>query len=268
MARYAPIMPIKLFESYLDLCERDHLKVGDYYLLLAHDVLNNASAYQEIFGERNRIPEDSFVILDNSVIELGKAMEATDLARAAHIVRASCIVLPDVLGDIGATLSYAYHTGKQLLKEAPGFPLLGMVQGKNVAQLQNCAHSLACMDGIAYFGCPRWVADAMGTRKVFEPIFALDKEIKEPCVHMFGMSNNINDDLECARLPGVMGIDSANPIVMGQRNLNLFTEVERDQYIHYPRQTATFDFWLEETVTTVTRDNIEYMNQQSFYVSR
>lgn len=261
--KYSPVMPIRLFESLVNYQHehQDEDVVGDYFLVLAHDILAHPQAYADIFHNRSQIPADSFIILDNSVIELGKPLGTEFLLRAAEIVQPSCIILPDVLGDMHQSAALVRKTHNELLA-SPDTPddiqMMGVLQGRNVAELTRCATMYADSEHVTYFGAPRWIANKLGTRRVFETVLGIHHEVENPNVHMLGMSNYVYDDILCAEYPGVMGIDSANPCVMGQRGVPLN---KLEAYRHMSREEGTFDYWKETEVTQTTINNILTMRR-------
>lgn len=260
--KYSPVMPIRLFQSLLEYQDKhqDEDVVGDYFLLLAHDILAHPEVYRGIFQKRTHIPKDSFVILDNSVIELGKPLDVEFLLHAAEIVNPNCIILPDVLGDMqqSAALVRKAHNGILADPNTPDdIQMMAVLQGRNIAELTRCATQYADSERVTYFGAPRWVANQLGTRRVFETVLGIHHEVQTPNVHMLGMSRNIYDDIECTQLPGVMGIDSANPIVLGQQGIPL----QMDDYQHASRNQGTFDYWQETEVTPTTINNILTMRR-------
>ena len=67
-----------------------------YHLALTHLVLKY-SEYAEFYKKKRE--QGDFVILDNSLIELGKAASLHKVLEAAKIINPSEIVLPDVFND-------------------------------------------------------------------------------------------------------------------------------------------------------------------------
>lgn len=261
---YSPVMPVALWHSLIEYQEQ-HLEeevLGDYFLLLAHDVLDHPKEYAEIFADRARVPKDSFVILDNSVIETGTPFDVEYLLAAANIVHADCIILPDVLENAHATIRVAKKAYETLMLE-PGYsniPLMGVIQGRDIVEMQWCAMQYASMPFVQYYGCPRWVANKIGSRMIFKNILGIEHAVKDRVVHMLGMSSDPYDDITCASLPGIMGIDSANPIVMGQMGIE-FYPYGGNGSIHYPRKDSTtgFDYWQETQITSTSIRNIKEM---------
>lgn len=259
-SKYAPVMPIRLFQALLEhqLKHDTEDVIGDYFLLLAHDVLAYPDEYAEIFQNRDLVPKDSFVILDNSVIELGKPLDVDSLLLAAKVVQPNCIILPDVLGNMLQSVDMVRkaHNNIILNTDAP-IEMMAVLQGQNIAELTRCAVMYAEFEHIQYYGCPRWVANKLGTRKVFETVLGIQHPIAKPIVHMLGMSQHAKDDVSCTQLPGVMGIDSANPCVLGQIGMPL----KMDTYQHAPRTARNFDYWRGTKLNPMTINNILTMRR-------
>ncbi len=243
-ARFSPIAPITLLEKMYELEASPGSPspiLGDYLLLLAHEVLNTPYRYEELITKVRALwgtPEDAFIIMDNSVVELGAAMDIDDVIEAASVVEADCIMCPDVLGEMAST--------KQLIAEQAGrlltcnFPLMRVPQGKHHEELVQCVdwiHSyLPAGEGNPeYWGIPRCITNESGSRG---PIVQYINTITDKArIHLLGMSYNYFDDCASAMLPNVMGIDSANPLVLGYANCNMkhtkWSHPDRGNYWKY-----------------------------------
>src|SRR5881392_1163767 len=93
MPRFAPVCSLDMLK------ELDYYQVlGDYHLLLAHEVLKQPNEWKKFYSKiRSFLGSNPFVIMDNSLIGLGRPLEAEQIAEAADIVTADVVVLPDVL---------------------------------------------------------------------------------------------------------------------------------------------------------------------------
>jgi len=67
------------------------------------------------------------VIVDNGVFDLGEALPAADLVRAARAVHAQEIILPDVMHDGAATIRASDLAARQILEIAGDFRLCAVV---------------------------------------------------------------------------------------------------------------------------------------------
>ena len=242
-ARYSPIAPITLLEELL----KAEIKVkvgnsilGNYLLLLSHDVLKHPERYEELVLEvryrydskKGLSHQETFIIMDNSVVELGKAMDFDDVVEAACVVEADCIMTPDVLGSAAETQDLCTKYMSQL-RSSCGFPLMRVPQGKDNAELVQCVdwirQNLPADEGKPeYWGVPRWITNKIGSRIPITQYITMTGENVH--THLLGMSQNYVDDCRCAKLDDVMGIDSANPLVMGYMHLPV-----RKKWIHMDR---------------------------------
>jgi len=236
VSQYAPVGNI----SMLELLELHDL-LGNYLLLLAHDVLAHEYAYRQLM-ERLRFEygKDLFIIMDNGTIELGHPVPTPDIIKAAMYVDANCIVLPDVIGDLEATQALVEENAYELHRH--GFPLMKLPQGRTFDELKECVgwmiHNVDCYrqpDEPNYWAIPRWIANEFGSRlDIYDHIVEV---VDNPKIHLLGMSRNFEDDLTTALHNKVMGIDSANPVVCGMRGINIAHQpLTRRRLPHEPRE--------------------------------
>jgi len=246
-ARYSPIAPITLLEKMFEV-ERstDTLVLGNYLLLLAHDVLIHPERYENLIiavRDHYKGGEDTFIIMDNSVVELGNALNVEDVIEAACVVEANCIMTPDILGDSHGT-QVLVELQKELLLEC-NFPLMRVPQGKNNAELVECVdwlrhHLPRGKYEWEYWGIPRWISNELDSRI---PIVQYINTASEGArIHLLGCSDNYDDDMRSCWLPDVMGIDSANPLIMGYVGLSIddggWRHGERGKYWEYTELDA------------------------------
>jgi len=197
--------------------------LGNYHLLLAHDVYANPHAYASIF---RRDVEDLYIIMDNSLIELGYPAPMEQMREACKTVRADIVVLPDYLGELEMTLEASEKYAKQYNLNDIG-PLMGVPQGKNYTEIMGCATELAGIENVQALGIPRHITEVgiNGAHSRWGIVEALSNEHPDMDLHLLGFSDYTEDDFKCARHPSVMGIDSAAPVrlgLMGERADNGF----------------------------------------------
>jgi len=218
----------------LDLKEKGAL--GDYHLLLAHDVVAQKDLYKEVFDCLDPPP---FIIMDNSVIELGEPVSDEVMGEAVSIVAPDLIVLPDAIADTERTFEMSS-------KAALAWAYLGWTkfmvvpQGTTMNEFTDSAEQLMNLPGVRAWGVPRHATSKLKTRHhltyslmVLRPAFS---------IHLLGFSDNLVDDISVARATGISGIDSAVPIRLGLHNIPFHTHIDS----HPPRG----DYW--ETATTAT----------------
>lgn len=211
MTQYAPVGNLHVHKQLWGLG-----LLGDYHLLLAHQIARHAFEYQAFwhrFVDRTGVSRLDITV-DNSVVELGEAMDFGKVISAATIVGATTVVLPDVINDAKRTLEQAEIAFEDHIEELEenGIGALGIAQGRDVDEVLECAAGLAEL-GVKRIGISKYLVDTpVGSRVAVAK--AIGKEHELP-IHLFGFSNNMVDDLTAARQPRVVGIDSAMPIWLG-----------------------------------------------------
>lgn len=217
MSRFAPVCPSRV------LVELSPSASGDYHLLLAHDVAVDPG-YRQFFNQhRNMI-----IIMDNSVIELGNAVDIGMIQRAVDAVCPTSIVLPDVLLDAANTYRSCHSALIEWRTAFAGFlasnpknsffkrGFMFVPQGKTIQEWAWCAEQFANEPDINFWGIPRNLVGQIGTRRgAIEIAHALNPN---RAIHLLGFSDNIVDDVICARHPRVIGIDSAVPLRAASEN--------------------------------------------------
>lgn len=209
MSKYAPVAPVEIL---LQIKERNMLQ--GYMLLLAHDVVQKPDKYAQLMHKF-----EGTVILDNSLIELGHPAPVDTMLAAAAITKPTFVVLPDVLNEREETVRLATDAINTWFKRLP--PETGAMIA---AQGNSPEDALWCVDEIigrgskqnckvdkVMVGVPREVANKQGSRAKLVQLLVQAKYQ----VHLLGMSNCLSDDLMCAKLYGVQGIDSASPLRAG-----------------------------------------------------
>ncbi len=246
--KYSPIAPISILRQLFKKKSLDN-----YLLLLAHDVLEHSHEYEKLVHDMREWDDETFIIMDNGTIERGSPVSVGDLVEAANLVEADCIAAPDVVGDFLATQKLCMEQGSAL---AAHFPLMLIPQGATSTEIYDCIDWMDARFPILngdtrYWGIPRWFTNTLGTRSTCINYIANYTGMCK--IHLLGMSGSLKDDFECCRMPYVMGIDSANPLVLGYNHVLISGKAEH----HMPRG----DYWDECTeVTPLMEYNVEYVH--------
>ena len=219
--------------------------MGMHHLLLAHDIVKRPKEYEALFRYRTWETTDELVILDNSVVETGNAVDLPMMAEAISIVRPTCVVLPDILLDGEATARScmdALETWPQALPSGTKFCYIP--QGKKVTEFIASARALAGdNEHITFWGCPRNVVKHHGSRSIaLECLREVNPRRK---IHMMGFSDNIADDVHCAVTYKPESIDSAVPLRL---NCPLLKDTQ-------PKPRGTW--WEDGVVTAFTWRNLQ-----------
>jgi hypothetical protein len=200
MTHFAPVSPLAGLRRLAKTPEA----LGTYQLLIAPVILKDTTGYRKFFQEH----DDQFVIVDNGVIELGYALTADELFKAAYLVDAQLVVMPDTIDDAEATLEQTQKALSEFRALDRATDTMGVVQGTTFEECMECARSLVDL-GVDWLAPPRGLTKNLGTRVPL--VQALASEFGLP-MHVLGFSDNIEDDLMAAMTHrSVRGIDAATP---------------------------------------------------------
>ena len=215
VARYSPIAPVHLLRQLLDLSLLDN-----YLLLLAHDVIKHPYQYADLVADLYEGFGSCTIIMDNGVIENGAPVSLEHLLEAAAIVEANLVVGPDVLGDFEATKQLMLEQASTIQQD---YHLMMIPQGNNLNEISECIDWMHrnWHAPIQYWGVPRWMANSFTSRQAI--VNNINAQDANHGIHLLGMSKNLEDDIACTKMDNVMGIDSANPLVMGYNNRRINT---------------------------------------------
>ncbi len=269
-------------QLYKEMQERH--KLGNYHLLLAHDIIARPSEYEAVFSKKNpywRLQRT--IILDNSVVELKDPMVDVKLiAEAARIVDANVIVLPDVYKkgpETMASIEAAVKPWAEYLDPIlnKSYSFMVVPQGRTLEEFAKCAEYLSDIRGITipnagWWGIPRNMVEMTGYWAQFHPNPARPEYADEwvpgsrrlpllmcarlaphRAIHMLGFSDSIIDDWDCVRNAGqfVRGIDSAVPLRAGSAGIGMSWDLRHLG----PREEG----WLENAeYSDLMQRNIDY----------
>lgn len=250
MTHYSPIGPIKILRQL-----QEHNILGDYLLLLAHDVLDHPQEYVELIDTAQAIHDDEkclFIIMDNGVIERGEPVSLPQLLEATDLVGADVVVGPDVVGDFFGTKKLMMDQGDKIRRD---YPMMFVPQGGCLDEIFQCIDwytekfpEITSGDAASHWGIPRWIANEVCSRQVIvQDIVAHDERAQ---IHLLGMSHRLDDDITSAKHPNVMGIDSANPLVLGHQGIPILPNT-----IHMPRG----DYWEASIVNEIMMQNVRWV---------
>lgn len=209
MAFFAPVCPERILSELV----RYNI-AGPYHLMLAHDVAADPK-YKETCNKLRAYHQDLEIIMDNSVIELGGAVDKEMILEACLATKPRAIVLPDVLLDGKGTAKrsseaiddwYAYFNSYI----SWGHSFMYVPQGKTMSEWATCAEKMKDDPRIGWWGIPRNLVANVGSRAQAIAIAKVLNSKRK--IHLLGFSDDLIDDFTCVRIDGVYGIDSAVPI--------------------------------------------------------
>lgn len=206
---FAPVAPFNVLRG---LVERHEL--GYYNLILAHNVAAHPKEFMWLAEQRKH----GTWFIDNSVIELGRPVDAETMYYAWQTIWQGCkgapsdivCVLPDELLDWEGTLKATANALVAYQKVGIPDNLMFVPQGKTWNEIIMCAEHAQDEPAIRWIGVAKNFRNVLGTRKHITQ--ALQSIFPRAKFHMLGFSRDLMDDLECVKLPGVEGIDSSMPL--------------------------------------------------------
>jgi hypothetical protein len=217
MSEFAPVAPIQVLRGmYRD----DPQLFGEYHLFLAHHTVEKAVEFTELFQQ---IQHDGVifptVIMDNSVVECGGYVSLDMMKKAVDAIDTGCCsiipVLPDVMGRGAETREAVLEAYEKWANELPVAGFMAVCQGETLEDYE-ASLRLFTQRGrfpyMEYVGIPRKLVELIGSREEAVKLavkYALPANIN---IHLLGYSDNTEDDLNCSRMVGVKGIDSAVPL--------------------------------------------------------
>lgn len=105
----------------------------DYDYALVH-LFEESSEYYEFFKDSLR--RGRYVILDNSIFELGEAFDTDKFAQYVNELRPSAYIIPDSLENKDKTIEN-FESWKDVYYDMPG-EKIGVVQGKTYDEIVEC----------------------------------------------------------------------------------------------------------------------------------
>ena len=117
----------------------------------AQRILTDAT-YRAFF--RREAERGAEIIVDNGVFDLGHALSAADLIKAADAVGAREIILPDVMGDGPATIKASDEAAREIRDLSDGFRLCGVVHAADDQEWLHCYDHFASSDYIGAIALP------------------------------------------------------------------------------------------------------------------
>lgn len=253
MTHFAAVAPLAIHKAL------DEVGVlGSYQLLIASEILKEPEAHSTFWLTRQA---DQYIIVDNGVIETGFPLQTGDLVRAARLVGANAIVLPDVIDDAKMTIKLSRKAAREYAEvEESSRELIGVVQGRDPDECIACGIALLEDVGVDRLAIPRGLTKSLGTR---EPLIAYFAETYHCLMHLLGFSDNIEDDMASARSNKlVVGMDAATPVWMGLQGQELPVDPPRDSTGYGSRPPY---FWTVKDMSVYDRgavmDNLERVRE-------
>lgn len=220
---------------------------GDYHLILPQLIEERKRDAYKLFYKEAK----GYKILDNGAAE-SKLMDSNRLMEIASYLEVDEIVVPDVLGDAVESYHKAREFG-EIAKDFDWFNYMGVVQGRDRAEIVQSIYMLMDLDYVTVLAIPRHLCEKVSKYIRYDIINALYDELEERfgAVHFLGCSSWAKEAIILRDLPIARGIDSSLPLYMGWKEKS----IRHDGYITRPR--GYFKAVLTEEQLRIANDNIE-----------
>jgi hypothetical protein len=218
--KFAPVCPVHIYNEMASRAEETGY-LPRQVLLLAHDVIMNEKAYKKCFGKK--VWSMTHIIMDNSVVETGRAADADLVLQAAEVVRADSVALPDVVGDGPRSTATTLDAWDEWSSKFTDYQSMVIIQGATLKEWLHSAEQMAYLEP-EWIGIPRITEDTIGLEGTHRFHLAAFGRAIFPLahIHLFGFSDHIHWDLLSAACMLVDSIDSAVPLRM--KTSKIFSE--------------------------------------------
>lgn len=204
--KLASILPVKNFDRMFE---------GDYAMMLAH----LADKYPKCKNP------NCYKIMDNSLIELGGAVDMPRLVEAAIKCEADEIILPDVFNNAEGTISSVEYAAEWLYKNnlLNKFRLMAVCQGKDEDEFNTCFTVLNMMHYISCIGIPK-VAETKHPegRPHFEHLWTERQMTKQ--IHLLGVWSNLQELLMYRKPQLIRSVDTCIPALLSKTTAYVYTD--------------------------------------------
>ncbi len=195
------------------------------YLMCLAWLAQENSQYKNFFSE---LSDDKFIILDNGANE-SKMITGSELINAALTVGAAEVIAPDVLRDgpktIEETSKFLDQQGESIERYKLG--VMGVVHGRNIAEIYECAHfyaqhPLITTIGIGFRNCDlvEFPTINITQRNSISRLLmtrVIDNICKKP-IHLLGNYNPLETRFY-KDIPNVRSTDSSSPVLCGHHDI-------------------------------------------------
>tara|TARA_Y100001963_G_C6712106_1_gene414819 strand:+ start:407 stop:1138 length:732 start_codon:yes stop_codon:yes gene_type:complete len=178
----------------------------NYHMCLTHLVLEYPH-YAEFYKNKSTIGD--YVILDNSLVELGKSLTLSDVLYAANLISPNEIILPDCFLDKDKTIN-EIHKSLPKLKNTP-YKLQAVCHGKNDISWKECWDEFQNIDEIDCVGIPKVTTKLFDNGRPEAVRYALNNNRNNKQLHLLGIWEDVKELKEYSENENlkIRGVDSS-----------------------------------------------------------
>jgi hypothetical protein len=195
------------------------------HYLAAQHVLRDV-AYRRFYLEQAE--KGARLIVDNGVFELGQSLPAEDLVRAARLVKASEVILPDVIHDGRETILSTERAARLMHRGLSNVGLCAVVQGSGDRDWLECHEHLASVSYLCSIALPSPKRTGSLAGIAFNRLQAtkwLDlygMVASHLLYRLLGLGDSGHLELQQQRRhPWIRSVDSSAPFVLGALGLSI-----------------------------------------------
>lgn len=190
MLQVAHILPVNKIDK--------NMPRQNYEMYLTHKVLEHPETFEFLAKDRDN-SIGSFKILDNSACELGKGMDFAKVIKAAEIIGADEIVLPDVPRSgvsLTTTLQYLIDLPQEIKDK---YSIAAVVQGETYEQVLDCMEQLLCIRSIDTIMLPKWYcsmssSNGLGRHRLTLELYKMIQSCKSKVnIHWLGLDTGVRE---------------------------------------------------------------------------
>lgn len=208
--KVATILP----QHYLHICEDE-----DYLMALAHLINKPGMENYTSFFKRKGLDENSYLIMDNGVIE-GDPRPISELLDKALQIHANELILPDSFRNSKETLRLVEEATMYLanrIEDVGEMGFMAVPQGETLEQWLSCAVLLLDNPAVSCLGIPKVLVDIVGRDGRYVAIKSLMDRVGDlggRDIHLLGCWKTPLEVSIIAKgvlqgdLPDVRGVDS------------------------------------------------------------
>jgi len=243
--------------------------MGQIELCFAHLMKVNCSPYKSYYSRARS--NGRFVILDNGIMEVGRAEGADVLLGLAAELRPNLVTPPEILHEGGSTLRLTREFVERF-EQAGLFPatqILGVAHGANLRSWQRCFEELVGLPYVARIGIPydlafdvRSTAPAganrlavLATRRIEICEWIADTH-RDIAVHLFGLAHP-SELAGHSRHEFVKSIDTSLPIMAAAEGIRY----EVDDAGPYAKRVLDITMPHDEKIVSLARHNVSVMTR-------
>jgi len=237
----------------------------DYDYALVH-LFEESEAYYKFFKEA--VAKGRYVILDNSIFELGEAFDADKFAHYVQALKPAAYIVPDVLEDSQGTIANFEEWNKKY-ENVPGLKI-GVVQGKDYDDICRCydymnqkADIIAISFDYSYYEEQypdeetKYHSWARGRQELLTQMLSEGKINQQKPHHLLGAG--LPQEFAYYKLwDWIDSVDTSNPVVHGLKGIRYERQPQYDIYGLSTKDSTKLFTMIDDKIDLALLDDVYY----------